>query len=100
MTKLLTAAVAAALALGSTMVAAKMVDLTQHERMEMRDRADRLVAERATATTASHKQAVAMPRAVSGKQELTQEEKMQLRNRAAHLVADSATTRDGTHKIK
>ena len=84
MNKLLAAVVATTFALGSASSfaadTAKKTELTQNERTEMRNRADKLAAER-TATAVPAK-----------KQELTQEERMELRNRAAKLTAERAAT--------
>jgi len=82
MKKILTAVVAASFVLGSASGfaadAAKKPELTQTERTEMRDRAQKLAADRAkTPVTAN-------------KQELTQEERTELRSRAAKLTEQRA----------
>ena len=84
MNKLLAAVVATTFALGSASGfaadAAKKPELTKEEKTEMRNRAEKLAAER-TATAVPAK-----------KQEFTQEERTELRNRAAKLAAERAVT--------
>ena len=84
MNKLLAAVVVATFGWGSAACfaadVAKKTELTNAERIELRNRADKLVADR-TATVVPQK-----------KQELTQEERMELRSRAEKLMAQRAAT--------
>jgi len=112
MYKILAAVAVSALALGSVSgfaadTAKKKDELTQSERAEMRNRAEKLRAERAqspqTRTSVTQTRApVAQTRApvaqartpvaqaTKAKQELTQEERTEMRNRAERLVAERA----------
>jgi hypothetical protein len=84
MRKILTAVIATTFVLGSASGfaadAAKKPELTQTEKTEMRDRAEKLAAERAKRPVTANKQ------------ELTQEERTELRNRAAKLAEQRAVT--------
>ena len=104
MCKLAIVIVASAFALGSVSgfaqdTAKKKEELTKEERAEMRNRAEKLKAERATQPApravqntqpAAQGKAAAMQTAASKPTELTQEERAEMRNRAEKLKAERA----------
>ncbi len=106
MHKLAAVVVASAFALGSAAgfaqdAAKKKEELTKEERAEMRNRAEKMKAERAThpaprversTQSATPGKAAAMQTAASKPTELTKEERAELRNRAEKLQAERART--------
>jgi len=106
MHKLTAVIVASAFALGSVSgfaqnTAKKKEELTKEERAEMRNRAEKLKAERMThpapraersTQPAAQEKAAAMQTATSKTTELTKEERAEMRNRAEKLKAERSGT--------